>query len=73
MNEHFVLHIVIVLCQMFILFEINETFYTMTKGTIDQPNSFGDTERYAQHWNHSDYWRTRVKFVFQIWHEIQMW
>ena len=27
--------------------QINETFCTITKGTYDQPNSFGDDERYA--------------------------
>ena len=46
--------------------QINETFCSMTKGTYDRPNSFGNAERYAQRWNHSDHWRTRSQSVLQV-------
>ena len=42
----------------------------MTKGTSDHPKSFGDAERYAWRWTHSDYWRTRVQSVQQIWQTV---
>ena len=45
---------------------MNETFCTMTKGTYDRPRSSGNAESYAQRWNHSNHWRTRVQYVLQI-------
>ena len=46
--------------------QINEIFCTMTKGSCDHSNRFGDAECYAQRRSHSDHWRIRVLSVWEI-------